>query len=99
MNRALLRLSLACLAMFVLLLINVNYVQAFEASSLADKPGNVRVFNQQFQYQRGSIIAAGSGQNYKVAESVPVKGTNTFQRVYPGGRPGCWPGTPARSSR
>ena len=85
MNRALLRLSLACLAMFVLLLINVNYVQAFEASSLADKPGNVRVFNQQFQYQRGSIIAAGSGQNYKVAESVPVKGTNTFQRVYPGG--------------
>ena len=86
MNRALLRLSLACLAMFVLLLINVNYVQAFEASSLADKPGNVRVFNQQFQYQRGSIIAAGSGQNYKIAESVPVKGSNTFQRVYPGGK-------------
>jgi penicillin-binding protein A len=85
MNRALLRLSLACLAMFVLLLINVNYVQAFEASSLADRPGNVRVFNQQFQYQRGSIIAAGSGQNYKIAESVPVKGSNTFQRVYPGG--------------
>jgi penicillin-binding protein A len=86
MNRALLRLSLACLAMFVLLLINVNYVQAFESSSLADKPGNVRVFNQQFQYQRGSIIAAGSGQNDKIAESVPVKGSNTFQRVYPGGR-------------
>ncbi|HEY2689823.1 MAG TPA: penicillin-binding protein 2 [Streptosporangiaceae bacterium] len=84
MNRALLRLSLACLAMFVLLLINVNYVQAFESSSLAGKPGNVRVFNQQFQYQRGSIIAAGSGQNYKLAESVPVKGTNTFRRVYPG---------------
>ena len=85
MNRALLRLSLACLAMFVLLLINVNYVQAFEAGSLANKPGNVRVFNQQFQYQRGSIIASGSGQNYKIAESVPVKGSNTFQRVYPGG--------------
>ena len=29
MNRALLRLSIACLAMFVLLLININYVQAF----------------------------------------------------------------------
>ncbi len=85
MNRALLRLSLACLAMFVLLLVNVNYVQAFEAGSLAGKPGNVRVFNQQFQYQRGSIIAAGSGQNYKIAESVPVKDSNTFQRVYPGG--------------
>src|SRR5262249_32669791 len=85
MNRALLRLSLACLAMFVLRLINVTYVQAFESSSLAGKPGNVRVFNQQFQYQRGSIIAAGSGQNYKIAESVPVKGTNTSRRVYPAG--------------
>jgi len=85
MNRALLRLSLACLAMFVLLLINVNYVQAFEAGSLANKPGNVRVFNQQFQYQRGSIIASGGGENYKIAASVPVKGSNTFQRVYPGG--------------
>ena len=57
MNRALLRLSLACLGMFVLLLVNVNYVQAFRATSLADAKGNVRVFNQQFKYQRGSIKA------------------------------------------
>ena len=39
MNRALYRISLACLAMFVLLLINVNYVQAFQATSLAGEPG------------------------------------------------------------
>jgi peptidoglycan glycosyltransferase len=93
MNRALFRLSLACLAMFVLLLLNVNYVQAFKASSLASEPGNVRVFDQQFQYQRGSIIAAGDqargGQNVKIAESVPVKGSTTgnttYQRHYPAG--------------
>ena len=59
MNRALLRLSLACLVMFVLLLINVNYVQGFRANSLAGEKGNVRVFDQQFQYQRGSINTAG----------------------------------------
>ena len=58
MNRALRRVSLACLAMFVLLLVNVNYVQGFEASSLANEPGNGRTFNPQFQYQRGSIITA-----------------------------------------
>src|SRR5258706_1268921 len=90
MNRALFRLSLACLAMFVLLLLNVNYVQAFEDSSLAGRPGNIRIFDQQFQYQRGSIIAAGdalrgSGPSVKIAVSQPVKGTNMYQRSYPSG--------------
>jgi penicillin-binding protein A len=81
MNRALLRLSLACLAMFVLLLLNVNYVQAFEAGSLASKPLNTRTFDQQFQYQRGSIVAGG----VKIAESRQIKGTNEYQRYYPFG--------------
>jgi penicillin-binding protein A len=85
MNRALYRLSLACLAMFVLLLINVNYVQAFEAGSLAGRPGNARTFSQQFQYQRGSIIATGTGGNATLAESVLVKGTDMYRRYYPGG--------------
>jgi peptidoglycan glycosyltransferase len=89
MNRALKRLSLACLAMFVLLLINVNYVQGFEADSLAAKPGNVRTFNEQFTYQRGSIVATGDGGETTIAESVPVKSSNstttTFQRSYPDG--------------
>jgi peptidoglycan glycosyltransferase len=85
MNRALYRLSLACLVMFVLLLINVNYVQAFQADSLAGRPGNARAFAQQFQFQRGSIIASGGGQNTTIAESLPVKGTNMYRRYYPAG--------------
>jgi penicillin-binding protein A len=85
-NRAILRLSLACLAMFVLLLINVNYVQAFEPSSLASDPGNSRALNVQNQYQRGSIVATGDGGNVKIAESRPDKGTTgTYHRVYPFG--------------
>jgi penicillin-binding protein A len=85
MNRALARLSLACMIMFGLLLINVNYVQAFEASSLAARPGNIRVFDQQFQYQRGSIIAAGGGKDVTIAESRPVRGTGDYQRYYSDG--------------
>ena len=89
MNRALFRLSLGCLAMFALLLINVNYVQAFESGSLANRPGNARTFDEQFQYQRGSIIADGTGGPATIAESLPVKGSTTgnttFQRYYPGG--------------
>ena len=85
MNRALLRLSLACLAMFVLLLLNVNYVQAFEAGTLATKAGNARTFDQQFQYQRGAIVAGIGAGGVKIAESRLIKGTNEYQRYYPGG--------------
>jgi penicillin-binding protein A len=80
MNRALLRLSLACLAMFVLLLVNVNYLQAFRSTKLASEAGNVRVFNQQFKYQRGSIKAA----NTTIAASRLVKGNSgDYRRYYP----------------
>jgi penicillin-binding protein A len=85
MNRAILRISLACLAMFVLLLLNINYVQAFEANKLAGEPGNIRVFDEQFTYQRGSIVADGDGTNLVIAESKLIKGTNTYHRVYPYG--------------
>jgi penicillin-binding protein A len=86
MNRALLRLSIACLAMFVLLLININYVQAFEGNSLAGKPSNIRVFNQQFQYQRGAILATGDNGDTKIAESRLTKGhAGIYQRFYPDG--------------
>jgi penicillin-binding protein A len=83
MNRALLRISLACLAMFVLLLLNINYVQAFEASKLAGKPGNIRVFEEQFSYQRGAIVAIGGGQDVKIAES--VWHDHAYHRYYPYG--------------
>src|SRR5215470_10448769 len=80
MNRALRRVSLACLAMF--LLVNANYVQGFEAGKLADYPGNGRTFAQQYQYQRGSIITA---DNVPIAESKHVSGIYSFQRHYPAG--------------
>jgi peptidoglycan glycosyltransferase len=82
MNRALRRISFVCLALFVLLLVNANYVQAFEANYLADKSGNARTFTEQFQYQRGSIVTA---DNKTVAESRPVKGIYKYQRYYPYG--------------
>lgn len=82
MNRALRRISWACLAMFLLLLANTNYVQAFEASSLANEPGNARTFAAQFQYQRGPIITA---DGKTVAASRHVGGVYSYQRYYPHG--------------
>ncbi len=80
MNRALRRVSLICLVMFVLLLVNVNYVQGFEASSLANEPGNGRTFAAQFQFQRGSIITS---DQKVVAYSTMNKAAGEFQRHYP----------------
>jgi peptidoglycan glycosyltransferase len=83
MNKAVLRVSLACLAMFVLLMLNINYVQAFEANSLAGKPLNGRTFNEQFSYQRGSILANGDGTDLKIAYSKLLN--RQYHREYPDG--------------
>ncbi len=86
MNRALRRISIAVLVMFVLLLINVNYLQGFETASLASEPGNSRAFYAaQNQYERGSIITS---DNVTIAASKPSAGADDsikYQRYYPYG--------------
>jgi peptidoglycan glycosyltransferase len=72
--------------MFVLLLLNANYVQAFESTKLAGEPHNVRVFDAQFTFQRGAILASGDGTDVKIAESRLIKGTDVYQRVYLDGK-------------
>jgi len=82
-NRALRRISIAVLAMFLLLLINVNYLQGFQTSSLANEPGNSRAFYAaQNQYQRGSIVTSDS---VTVAVSRPSGGNDVikYKRSYP----------------
>ena len=83
MNRALRRVSLACLVMFVLLLVNVNYVQAFEASSLANEPGNGRARSP----SSSSTSAARSSPPTTRRSRSPctVKGIYKYQRYYPTG--------------
>ena len=85
MNRALRRISIAVLVMFVLLLINVNYLQGFDTASLASKPGNSRAFYAaQNQYQRGSIVTS---DGKVIAASRLSSGNDSikYQRYYPSG--------------
>ncbi len=82
MNRALKRLSIAALVMFLLLLINVNYLQGFQTSSLASKPGNIRAFYAQFQYQRGNI---STSDGVTIAQSKPASDSFKYLRYYPAG--------------
>ncbi|MGI8449036.1 MAG: penicillin-binding transpeptidase domain-containing protein [Streptosporangiaceae bacterium] len=82
MNRALRRVSLICLVLFVALLVNVNWVQGFEASSLANEPGNGRTFSATLQFQRGSIVTS---DQKVVAYSKMNKNFAEYQRHYTGG--------------
>jgi penicillin-binding protein A len=85
MNRAIRRLSIASLVMFLALMINVNYLQVFRASSLAAEPHNPRVYAEQFKQWRGEIIASGGGANTVIAKSKLLK-DGDYQRVYPDGK-------------
>ncbi len=85
MNRSLRRISIAVLVMFVLLLVNVNYLQGFDTASLASKPGNSRAFYAaQNQYQRGSIVTS---DGKVIAASKLSSGNDSikYQRYYPSG--------------
>jgi len=83
-NRALKRISLAVLVMFLLLLINANYLQAFEAPSLASGPQNVRTLAEQNQYERGNIVTS-DGMTVAASKPAPSGNFNKYTRYYPGG--------------
>jgi len=86
MNHSLRRLSIACLAMFLLLMLNVNFLQVFRVNTLAAEPRNSRTYQQQFKVWRGEIIAAGGNQQQVIAESSKVRSgpfAGDFMRHYP----------------
>jgi penicillin-binding protein A len=70
--------------MFLLLLVNVNYLQGVEPASLATEPGNTRAFNAQFQYQRGSIITS-DGVTIAASKSSTPGDSIKYQRYYTDG--------------
>ncbi|WP_424536862.1 peptidoglycan D,D-transpeptidase FtsI family protein [Sphaerisporangium viridialbum] len=81
MNGTLKRASVACLLMFGLLMININYLQAVKADELRTDNRNTRSFFARYQTERGMITAGGE----TLAKSVDVGGTFRFQRKYTDG--------------
>ena len=85
MNAPLRKVAVACLLLFGLLLINVNYVQVVKAKSYRDDPRNRRVLVRTYDRQRGPIVL-GTGKNRQtVATSVRTTDSLTYLRTYPGG--------------
>lgn len=78
MNGTLKRVAVACMVMFGLLLINVNYLQAVKADEYRSDNRNFRRFFERYENQRGRIIAG----NEVLAESVDTEGDIRFERRY-----------------
>jgi len=82
MNRPIKRISIAVLVLFVVLLVNVNYLQAVEPGSLANKPLNDRAEYEANQVQRGNIVTA---DGKVIASSKPSNDLFKYQRTYADG--------------
>lgn len=83
MNGPLKRAALACLLMFGLLMINVNYLQVVRADDLRANPRNDRNFYARYEVERGRITAGDK----VIAESFDTGDTEyRFERRYPEGK-------------
>jgi penicillin-binding protein A len=77
------RLALGLIALFVLLLVQVNYIQVFAADRLANDPHNSRLIILEYRTDRGDILAR-DGRTV-LAQSDPTEGDLKFLRTYPQG--------------
>ncbi|MDX1893149.1 D,D-transpeptidase PbpA [Mycolicibacterium sp. 050158] len=79
MNTSLRRISIAIMALIVLLLANATITQVFRADALRSDPRNQRVLLDEYSRQRGQISAGGQ----LLAYSTSTDGHFRFLRVYP----------------
>lgn len=82
-DRQIRRLTVAFLAMFAVLFIQINYLQVFAADRLANNPANQRLLLEEYEVDRGDILAR-DGRTV-LARSRPTPGTYKYLRVYPSG--------------
>jgi penicillin-binding protein A len=83
LNRSIRRVSIAVLILFLILLVNVNYLQAVEAPSLANGQLNDRTEYDQTQVQRGNIVTQ---DGVTIAGTKQVNGgLFKYQRTYADG--------------
>jgi len=84
-NRPIRNLAIGCMVLFLALLINVTYLQYWQAdnlTSLSKHPDNRRVLDADFSRPRGSIVVRGK----EIAQSTKSKDQYKYQRTYPFGR-------------
>ena len=82
MNRQIRRVGVVLMGLFVLLFLQLNYLQVVRRDALANDPRNTRVAVKDFSEPRGQIVSA---DGTVLAKSVPSDDQFERQRQYPTG--------------
>jgi peptidoglycan glycosyltransferase len=86
MNAPLRRVAAACLVLFALLFVNVNYVQVGKADAYRNDPRNPRGLLRSYSHERGPIVlSTGGGANAIAVDKATPTEQFKFLRTYPGG--------------
>lgn len=81
MNAPLRRVAISVLVLFTLLIVNVNVIQVVRSDELRSDGRNTRVLVEEYDSERGSIVAGGT----EIANSVPTDDALTYLRQYADG--------------
>src|SRR5918999_3866507 len=82
MTRQIRRMGIGLVVAFILLFVQLNYVQFFAAGRIASNRANPRALIREYSIKRGDILSL-NGQ--KLATSVATKGRLKYRRTYPMG--------------
>ena len=87
MNAPLRRIAIACMVLFGLLLINLNYVQVVKADSYRNDSRNARGLLRSYSHARGPIVlsAGGGGASAVALDKATPSEQLKYLRTYPGG--------------
>jgi peptidoglycan glycosyltransferase len=80
-NAPLRRVAISVLVLFTLLIVNVNVIQVVRSDELRSDGRNTRVLVEEYDSERGSIVAGGT----EIASSVPTDDQLTYLRQYANG--------------
>jgi penicillin-binding protein A len=80
-NAPLRRVAISVLVLFTLLIVNVNVIQVVRSDELRSDGRNTRVLVEEYDSERGSIVAGGT----EIANSVPTDDQLTYLRRYANG--------------
>lgn len=81
MIRQINRVTAVLVLLILALMLNVSFLQFFQADELRNKPGNQRMLLTEYSRQRGAILIGSE----PIAQSVPTNNDLKFLRTYPDG--------------
>jgi penicillin-binding protein A len=81
MERQIRRLAIAFLVLFGAIAVNLNYIQVVAADRIANNNANRRLLIQEYEVDRGEIVAAD--HRTVLADSEATGGDLKYQRLYP----------------